>query len=362
MRALVYDGFGAQLRVREIPEPDCPPDAVVVAVAATGVCRSDWHAWQGHDDGVRLPHVPGHEFAGVVERVGAQVSGWSPGARVTTPFVCGCGSCEQCRAGESQVCPQQTQPGFTHHGSFAEQVVVRHADVNLVELPVELDFVTAAALGCRFATAYRAVTGQGAVAAGQRVAVHGCGGLGLSAVMVAVAVGADVVAVDPSAAARAKALELGATHALDPAALGGPDAVGARVRELTGGGVHVALDGLGSEATLVAGLDSLRPRGRHLQVGLLLGDQAAPTVPLARLVATELSLHGCHGMPAADYPAMLAQVASGLVRPDLLVGRVVGLDQAGAELAGMTGRSTGAGMTVVRMDLSPTHQPGGRRP
>ena len=353
MRAVVYDAFGGPLRVRDVPEPECPADAAVVAVGATGICRSDWHAWQGHDADVQLPHVPGHELAGTVARVGADVARWAPGARVTTPFVSACGICAQCRAGESQVCVEQTQPGSTHHGSFAEQVVIRHADVNLVGLPDDMDVVTAASLGCRFATAYRAVTVHGDVDAGQVVAVHGCGGLGLSAVMVAVAVGARVVAVDPSPAARSKALELGAEHALDPAALVGPAAVGTRVRELTDGGAHVALDGLGSEATLIAGLQSLRPRGRHLQVGLLVGDHAVPAVPLGRLVAAELSLHGCHGMSAADYPAMLAQVASGRLRPDLLVGRVVSLDQAGSELAAMAGRPAAAGLTMVRMDPAP---------
>jgi alcohol dehydrogenase len=301
--------------------------------------------------------VLGHELAGTVARVGTAVTGWSPGAAVTTPFVCACGSCDQCRAGDHQVCTRQTQPGSSYWGSFAEQVVVRHADVNLVALPPGMEFVTAAALGCRFATAYRAVTVHGQVGAGDWVAVHGCGGVGLSAVMVAVAAGARVVAVDPGAAARTRAAELGAEHVLDPSELRDPRAVGERVRALTGGGAQVALDGLGSEATLVAGLHSLRPRGRHLQVGLLVGEHAVPAVPLGELVAAELSLLGCHGMSAADYPAMLAQVASGMLRPDLLLGRVVGLDQAGPELAAMAGRSAAAGLTVVRMDPSPGPSP-----
>jgi alcohol dehydrogenase len=353
MQAVVYDAFGGPLRVQEVAEPDCPADAVVVRVRATGICRSDWHAWQGHDPNVTLPHVLGHEFAGTVEHVGAALTGWVPGARVTTPFVCACGSCDQCRSGDHQVCPRQTQPGSTHWGSFAEQVVVRHADVNLVPLPAGMEFVTAAALGCRFATAYRAVTVHGQVGAGDWVAVHGCGGVGLSAVMVSVAAGARVVAVDPGAAARARALELGAEHALDPTGLPDPLALGARVRSLTGGGTRVALDGLGSEATLVAGLAGLRPRGRHVQVGLLVGDQERPAVPLGRLVGEELSLHGSHGMSAADYPAMLARIVSGELRPDVLVGRVVGLDRVGDELEALTGGPAAAGMTVVRMGDGP---------
>ncbi|MBX9247142.1 alcohol dehydrogenase catalytic domain-containing protein, partial [Actinotalea ferrariae] len=196
MRAVVFEQFGGPLEVRDVPEPTCPPSGAVIRVEATGVCRSDWHGWQGHDDGIALPHVPGHELAGTVVEVGSEVRGWRAGDRVTVPFVCACGSCPACLDGEHQVCERQTQPGFTHHGSFAELVAVDHADVNLVRLPDGMSAVTAASLGCRFATAYRALTVHGGVRAGQWVAVHGCGGVGLSAVMIAVALGARVAALD----------------------------------------------------------------------------------------------------------------------------------------------------------------------
>ena len=166
-------------------------------VHATGVCRSDWHAWQGHDP-VPLPQVPGHEFAGVIVAVGSRVTRHVVGERVTAPFVCGCGRCSYCLEGDAQVCPDQSQPGFTRPGSFAELVTVPAADLNVVVLPDELDFVSAAALGCRFATSYRALTAHARVRPGDWVAVHGCGGAGLSAVMIAAALGARVVAVDLS--------------------------------------------------------------------------------------------------------------------------------------------------------------------
>ncbi|WP_163276616.1 alcohol dehydrogenase catalytic domain-containing protein, partial [Cellulomonas iranensis] len=216
MRALVVDEFGVLPQVRDVPDPACPPDGVVVRVAATGVCRSDWHAWQGHDDDVRLPHVPGHELAGTVVEVGPDVRGWRTGDVVTVPFVMACGACATCRTGDQQVCPHQTQPGFTQWGSFAELVALDHADTNLVRVPDGLSPVAAAALGCRFATAYRAVTVHAAVRTGHEVAVLGCGGVGLSAVMVAAAAGAHVVAVDPSPAARAAARDAGAHVVLDP--------------------------------------------------------------------------------------------------------------------------------------------------
>ncbi|WP_345713774.1 alcohol dehydrogenase catalytic domain-containing protein, partial [Kineococcus glutinatus] len=194
MRALVVEEFGAPLRPSTVPDPVPPPHGAVVRVAATGVCRSDWHAWQGHDPDVVLPHVPGHELAGEVVAVGADVRGWRPGDRVTAPFVNACGSCAQCAAGQQQVCGRQRQPGFTHWGSFAELVVLEHADVNLVRLPGSMAPATAAALGCRVATAFRAVLDVGAVRPGEWLAVHGCGGVGLSAVALGVAAGARVVA------------------------------------------------------------------------------------------------------------------------------------------------------------------------
>ena len=345
MRAVVFDTVGGPLSVRDVPEPECRPDAVVLDVRATGVCRSDWHAWRGHDP-VALPHVPGHEFAGVVARVGADVASWRPGDRVTAPFVCGCGVCELCRAGDPQVCPDQTQPGFTHHGSFAEQVLVRAAEFNLVRLPDAMSFVAAAGLGCRVATAYRALTAHGGLAAGQWLAVHGCGGVGLSAVLLGTALGARVVAVDVSADALALARARGAEAVLDASA---SDDVPAAIREITGGGAHVSLDALGSPATAVASVLSLRRRGRHVQVGLLLGEAATPPLPMDRVLAWELSLHGSHGIAAHEYAALLDLLTTAGLDPATLVGRVVPLEEAGAALAAMDG-ATPAGMTVVSLD------------
>ena len=345
MRAIRYDAYGATPTLVDVPAPDCPPDGVLVEVRATGVCRSDWHAWQGHDP-VPLPQVPGHEFAGVVAAVGPQVTARRIGERVTAPFVCGCGRCSYCAAGEAQVCPDQSQPGFTRPGSFADLVAVPAADLNVVPLPDGLDFVTAASLGCRFATSYRALTAHARVRSGEWVAVHGCGGVGLSAVMIATALGARVVAVDVSADALRLAGELGAEVLVE----GGPDAV-RRVVAATGG-VHVSLDAVGSGDTAVASVLSLRPRGRHVQVGLLLGEHATPPLPMGVVVANELSLHGSHGMPARDYPAMLDLVASGAVHPERLVGSVIGLADAGAALAAMSRPAVTAGVTVVRLGPS----------
>jgi alcohol dehydrogenase len=298
----------------------------------------------GHDPDVRLPHVPGHEFAGVVDAVGSDVRKWRPGDRVTVPFVCACGSCGACLNGQHQVCENQTQPGFTHEGSFAEYVRIEHADVNLVRLPDSVDFVSAAALGCRFATAFRAVREHGHVHRDQWVAVHGCGGVGLSAVMIATELGARVVAIDVSSEALALALELGAAATIDATAVRD---IGTAVIEITGGGAHVSIDAFGSEETLASSIESLRRRGRHVQVGLLPEALGRPTVPMARVVWLELTLHGSHGMAAHDYPPMLDLVASGTLKPGLLVTDVITLDEAPEALTAMSGASP-VGTRVIR--------------
>lgn len=338
-----YDAYGAAPSLVEVDDPVCPDDGVVIEVRASGVCRSDWHAWQGHDP-VPLPQIPGHEFAGVIIAVGPEVRTHAVGDRVTAPFVCGCGQCSWCLSGDAQICPSQSQPGFTMPGSFADLVAIPAADFNVVTLPDGLGFVAAASLGCRFATAYRAITVHGRVRAGQWVAIYGCGGVGLSAVMIASALGARVVAIDRSAGALDLAREFGAELVV-PA---GEDASD-RVTEITDGGAHVSLDAVGSAATAAASINSLRPRGRHVQIGLLLGADATPAVPMDRVISHELEIYGSHGMPASDYAGMLALVASGALRPDLLVGSQIELADAGAALAAMGASPTGAGVTVIRM-------------
>jgi D-arabinose 1-dehydrogenase-like Zn-dependent alcohol dehydrogenase len=335
VRALVLDSFAGPLTVQEVPAPDPSPGGVVVQVHASGICRSDWHAWQGHDPDVVLPHVPGHELAGTVAAVGAGVTRWSVGDRVTVPFVNACGRCAQCAAGEHQVCARQTQPGFTHWGSLAEYVALEAADVNLVAVPEQLDLATAAALGCRYATAFRAVVQVARVRAGEWVAVHGCGGVGLSAVQIAVAAGARVVAVDVSPGALELARELGAEALVD-----GSEDVPAVMAERTGGGAHVSLDALGAAVTCANSVRSLRPRGRHVQVGLLPPAQGRPEVPMERVIALELQVLGSHGMAAHAYPELLGLIAAGRLDPRRLVTRELTLDDAAAALADV-GRTPG---------------------
>lgn len=347
MRALLLDQIAGPLQVREVPPPEAPEGGVVVQVRATGLCRSDWHAWAGHDD-IALPHVPGHELAGVVSAVGDGVERWQVGDRVTVPFVEGCGRCVWCKSGNAQVCPDQEQPGFTHWGSFAEYVALHAADTNLVAIPDAVSFEAAAGLGCRFATAYRTLVGRARLQPGEWVTVVGAGGVGLSAVMIAKSLGAQVIAVDRHEGALAKAGQLGADHLM--LSEDGCD-IPAWVHGLTGG-AHVAVDAVGTEQTCADAIHSLRRRGRHAQVGLLPPVAGHPRVPMDRVIAWELDVFGSHGMAAADYPGMLELIASGALTPQTLIERVVGLDEA-AQLLPAMDRATPAGITIIDPTLTP---------
>jgi D-arabinose 1-dehydrogenase-like Zn-dependent alcohol dehydrogenase len=136
MKAVVFEEFGGPLEIAEVDDPTANASGVIIKVEASGICRSDWHGWLGHDPDIRrLPHVPGHELAGTVEETGSKVTTWKRGDRVTVPFVCGCGTCPECASGNHQICDHQTQPGFTHWGSFAQLVAIDHAEVNLADSP-----------------------------------------------------------------------------------------------------------------------------------------------------------------------------------------------------------------------------------
>jgi len=332
MRAIVYEKFQGPISVQNIEDPSPKSHGVVVKVSATGLCRSDWHGWMGHDSGIELPHVPGHELAGIVTEVGKDVKNFKVGDRVTVPFVCGCGTCPECNSGNHQVCDYQTQPGFTHWGSFAEYVALDHADINLVKIPEKIRDVTAAILGCRFITSFRAVVDQGKVQGGQFVAVHGCGGVGLSAIMIANALGATVIAVDIDDATLSLAKSLGAAMTIN--GLKHENLVD-EVKALTNGGAHVSIDGLGSQITCFNSIANLRKRGKHIQVGLMTGNHKHPQVPMDQVLANELEILGSHGMQAFRYPAMLEMIKKGRLKPEKLIERTISLEEAALELPKM---------------------------
>lgn len=342
MRAVRVTAFGERPVVSEVPVPAPGARDALVRVAATGLCRSDVHAWRGADDNV-VPYTPGHEFAGTVVAIGASVARVTVGDRITTPFVCGCGECAECRGGRAQVCPAQEQPGFTYDGSFAEYVLVRNADTNAVPLGDDIPFDAAALLGCRFATAYRGLVDRARAAAGETVVVLGCGGVGLSAVRIAVALGARVVALDVAAGALDLAREGGADAVVAATGLTDDELVAA-IRSAAVGSVDVVVEALGRAQTLAVGIRSLSSGGRLVQLGLLVDD---PVVPMGEVIARELAVLGSHGMAASDYPRLLDLVRSGSLRPDALVTRRIGLDDVPDALLALHEGTAGPGVTMI---------------
>ena len=344
MKAIHYTAYGGPLSLEQLPDPTPTPTGVVLQVKATGLCRSDWHGWMGHDPDISLPHVPGHELAGVVQAVGKEVRRFRIGDRVTVPFVGGCGGCAECLAGQQQVCPEQFQPGFTHWGSFAEYVAIDYADTNLVTLPEAVDDLTAASLGCRFATSFRAVVDQGRVRAGEWVVVHGCGGVGLSAIMIARACGARVIAVDIRDEALQLAHQLGAERMLNSTS----EKVVEAIHEITRGGAHLSIDALGHPGVLMNSIHCLRRRGRHVQIGLIPPEKVPTPIPIDRIIAWELELLGSHGMQAHRYDAMLAMIIDGRLRPQELISRTITLEDILTELPRMN-EFAEAGILVARL-------------
>ena len=345
MKAVYYEAFGQPPVIASLPDPTPGNDGAVIKVEATGLCRSDWHGWMGHDSDIRLPHVPGHELAGTIVATGKNVKARRIGERVTVPFVGGCGTCPECASGNHQVCERQFQPGFTAWGSFADYVAIDFADINLVRLPDAISSVTAASLGCRFVTSFRAIVDQGRVGPGEWVAVHGAGGVGLSAIMIANAMGAHVIAIDLAKDKLVLAQSLGAAHGVNAAE--SRDLVG-EIKEITQGGAHVSMDALGSPITSFNSIACLRRRGRHLQVGLMLGDHARAAIPMDKVIAHEIEIRGSHGMQAHRYPAMLAMILSGKLKPERLIGKALGLEEAPAALMQMD-KFPGTGISVITL-------------
>lgn len=342
MKAALYTEFKGPITIENLLDPTPVHEGVVLKVEATGLCRSDWHGWMGHDSDIILPHVPGHELAGTIVEIGKGVKKFKVGDRVTVPFVGGCGKCEQCDSGNHQVCDFQFQPGFTHWGSFAEYVGIHYADTNLVNLPEDVSFETAASLGCRFITSYRAVVHQGKTSADQWVAVHGCGGVGLSAVMIAKALNAQVIAIDINDEALQFAKDVGADFIVNSNDQNPIEAI----KEISKGGTHVSLDALGNKTTCYNSVANLRKRGKHVQIGLMAGDDYDPRIPMHLVVANELEIIGSHGMQAHVYPEMMEIISSGKLQPEKLIGDLVSLEE-GTKLLPKMNEFKNKGVTVI---------------
>lgn len=342
MRAARLTAWREPLDLVDLPDPDCPPDGVVLRVLACGVCRSDWHAWTGTDPDISLPHVPGHEYCGEVISVGQNVTRWTVGDRVIAPFILACGICPACQSGHQTTCATQVVPGFTHPGAFAEQIAVPRAEINLTALPDGMDPALAASLGCRVTTAWHALTGRAALRPGEWLAVWGCGGVGLSAMLLGRALGARVVVVDVVAEKLDHAQRLGADAAIDATH---PDAI-AHLHRITGGGAHVAIEALGFAETTRNALKSLRKMGRMVQVGMPAGSHTDMTLPMDVVYSGQLAIFGTRGMPAHRYPSLIELIEGGHVDLSPLIARRIPLSKASAELAAFDG-PTAPGVAVI---------------
>lgn len=347
MKAAVIEQYGEPMVVHsDWKEPECGPRDAVIRVEACGICRSDHTIWKGGLPWMgivpELPVVPGHEYCGVVEEIGSEVTRFSVGDRVVAPFNHGCGSCQYCSEGHQNVCTDLKLPGVHYTGGYAALTTVGRADVNLVHLPESIPFAVAAAMGCRYVTSYHGVVDQAQVGPGEWVAVFACGGVGLSAVDIASGLGANVIAVSRSPEKLALAEKLGATHTV----IAGDDAP-AQIQEITGGGAHVSIDALGSAATTLPAILSLRPRGRHLRLGVSnQHEQGKIEIPVDMLTFLELRMIGSFGMQAARFPEMLRMVEAGRLHPELLLSETVTLEEADSVLHAMSDYDT-VGMSVI---------------
>ena len=331
MRAAVIRQYRADLSLETVPDPVCEADGVVVKVLACGICRSDWHGWVGEHAKVKPGAIPGHEYCGEVVDAGP-LARWKRGERIIAPFILACGDCPECRSGQTTTCRAQRVPGFGEPGAYAEYVSVPHAH-NLTRLPDFLTPALAAGLGCRVTTAYHALTGRAGLQAGEWLAIHGTGGIGLSALIIGKALGARVVAVDVVSERLTHALSLGAEHVINAA----EGDTAARIREVTGGGAHVSIEALGIAATANASIECLRPLGRHVQVGLPTGHTAQMQINMNAVYMKQLALFGTRGMPAWRYPSLLSLIETGQVDVRPIVARHVALSQASAELRAFDG-------------------------
>lgn len=339
MRAAVIRDFSEDLCIETVDDPSCPDNGVVLEVAACGVCRSDYHGWTGGHPKVKIGSILGHEYCGTVVEAGAKAK-HKIGDKLIAPFILGCGDCPACRTGHSNTCESAVVPGFGTPGAYAEYVAVPF-DHNLVHLPETLSEALAAGLGCRVTTAWHALTDRANVRAGEWVAVHGTGGIGLSALLLAKMLGARVIVVDVVQEKLDHALSLGADAAVNAAKEDVPEAI----REITRGGAQVSLEALGIARTTNASVECLAALGRHVHVGMPAGNGMLE-LNMRAIYSKQLSFFGTRGMPAWKYPSLLDMIERGAVDLTPMLDREVTLSGASAELRAMNG-PTRPGTAVI---------------
>lgn len=304
MRATRFHAPGAPLRLEEVPVPQPGPGDALVEVRAAGICGTDLHILHGDIPPARTPITLGHEVAGVVAGVGADVAEWQRGDRVCVYPHTPCGTCEVCRGGRESICPNTQILGLHLDGGFAGYM--RVPATCLVHLPEVIPFAAGAVITDAVSTAYHALTRRGAMREGEAVAVFGCGGVGHHVIMLARLLGAGrIAAVDVAAGALRRAQEAGADVLIEAAA----EQPSKAVRAATGGaGVDIALECVGRAAVVGEALRSLKRGGRLVLVGV--GPERAELPPLRTFVGAEITVLGSMGFDRAELSQVI-ELASG---------------------------------------------------
>jgi 2-desacetyl-2-hydroxyethyl bacteriochlorophyllide A dehydrogenase len=318
MKAVQLVEIGQPLQMRQVPPPAVGERDVLVRIKAAGICHSDVHYRAGTSPVGPLPQTLGHEIAGVVEQVGPQVTNVKVGDRVCLHYMVTCGECYYCSTGNEQFCVQGEMLGKHRHGGYAEYIALPARGV--VPLPDEVPFEHGAVLMCSSATSFHALRKAG-LKPSETVAVFGAGGLGMSAIQLARALGAwEVYAVDINQGKLEVAEKLGAVPV--NATQGDPMA---EIRRLTGGrGVDVALELIGLPLTMGQAVRSLGIFGRAVIVGV--SGQPFEIDSYRELIGKEAEVIGCSDHLLQELPLLLEFARRGSLDLSQVVTRTVPLD------------------------------------
>lgn len=319
MKAAVFHGPDIGLKIDDIPIPEVKADQILVKVAACGACHTDLHYIEhGVATFKKPPIVLGHEASGTVEKAGRDVTHLKEGDRVLIPAVLTCGRCTLCRTGRENICSDMTMLGNHFDGAYAEYVAVPAKDV--LTLPESIPLAEASIIADALSTPYHAVKNRARVRAGDTVAVFGCGGVGINAVQLATAAGASVIAIDVAETKLEWATQFGATATINASKV---ERVSKEIKQLTGGGVDIAMEVIGNPKTIEEAFESVRVGGRLCIVGYT---HEAISIVAGKIMFKELEIVGSLGCRPVDYAPLVGMVERGAIKLKPLVTHRFSLD------------------------------------